>query len=297
MIVNPASAAGSTRRGWSAIAPRLKAALGGFEHAFTEGPSHATNLCRQALAKGYEMVVAIGGDGTCNEVANGFFQGGKGIADGAVMGIVSHGTGCDLRRTLGIEKSLDKACAQLAGRKTRTIDVGHARFLDHEGRPAERIFVNVLSFGCGGAVSNAISSSSKRLGGKLAFKLTTAKALLRYNDRNVAVRVDDGAERRLRITNYAVCNAQYFGGGMWVAPAAAVDDGILDATIWQGFGLKDFIFKQRMLYTGKHVDHPGTQTLRGRTFQATSDEQVLVDIDGESPGKPKQFRLPQQLLS
>lgn len=230
------------------------------------------------------MVVAIGGDGTCNEVANGFFQGGKAVAGEAVLGLVSHGTGCDLRRSLGIEKSLEKACGQLAGRRTRTIDVGFAHFLDHAGQPAERIFVNVLSFGCGGAVSHAISTSSKRLGGKLAFKLTTVKALLRYSDRQVVVKVDNGEEEKLRITNYAVCNAQYFGGGMWVAPNAALDDGLLDATIWQGFGLKDFIFKQRMLYTGGHLHHPGTQTRKGRIFHATSDEPVLVDIDGENPG-------------
>ena len=221
-----------------------------------------------------------------NEVACGFFDGRRPVAPSTVLGIIPQGTGCDLARAMGIGKGLEDACARLSGRNTRLIDVGTVRFISHDGQSTERVFVNVVSFGCGGAVAHAISTSvSKRIGGKLPFMLTTAKTLLRYRDQAVTVRVDDGAPEQMDITNYAVCNAQYFGGGMWVAPYAEVDDGRFDLTIWAGFGLVDFILKRRSIYNGTHVHDTGTRILRAKKVVATSKERVLLDLDGESVGR------------
>jgi YegS/Rv2252/BmrU family lipid kinase len=263
----------------------LRRALGPFDHAFTNGPEHASVLSRQALERDFEMVVAVGGDGTFNEVAGGFFEGRRSVAPDAVLGLVPQGTGCDFPRSIGLGTSTEEACARLARRTARRIDVGHARFVNPSGQPAERVFLNVVSFGCGGAVVHAISTSAaKRFGGKLAFMLVTATTLLRYRDQAVTVAVDDGTPETMAVTNYAVCNGQYFGGGMRVAPDAEVDDGSLDVTIWAGFGLKDFVLKRRLLYDGTHIHDPGTRTLRARSVVATSLEPVRLDIDGESAG-------------
>jgi len=229
--------------------------------------------------------VAVGGDGTVNEAACGFFDGRRPVAPGALLGVIPHGTGCDLARTLGIGRTIEAACARLAGPSSRLVDAGVVDLVGHDGRRAERLFVNVASFGCGGAVAAAIAAGSKRLGGKLAFMLTTARTLLRYRDQPVTVTVDGGAPEEMRITNYAVCNAQYFGGGMWVAPAARLDDGRFDVTIWAGFGLRDFILKRRSLYNGAHVREPGTRVFQARRVAATSPDRVLVEIDGEPAGR------------
>ena len=285
VVVNPTSASGATGRRWDRIAREVQRAVGPFEHAFTNAPQHATALTRKALERGFEMVVAVGGDGTLNEVACGFFDGRRPVAPTAVLGIIPHGTGCDFSRTMGIGKTLGDACARLSGRRGRVIDVGNVRFIDHGDRSGERVFVNVVSFGCGGAVAHAMTSATKRIGGKLAFMVTTARTLLRYEDQTVTVAVDDGTPEHMRITSYAVCNAQYFGGGMWVAPSGEVDDGRLDATIWAGFDLKDFILKRRSLYDGTHVHDPGTRILQVKKVVATSEERVLLDVDGESVGR------------
>src|SRR5262252_8600412 len=95
VVVNPASAAGATRRHWDRIARALQRTLGPFEHAFTDAPRHATALTGGALQAGFEMVVAVGGDGTLNEVACGFFRGRRPVAPRAVLGVIPHGTGCD----------------------------------------------------------------------------------------------------------------------------------------------------------------------------------------------------------
>jgi diacylglycerol kinase (ATP) len=289
VIVNPASAAGATGRRWDRIAKLLRSSLGEFEHVPTQTPGEATTLSRAALREGFEMVVSVGGDGTLNEVVGGFFDGSAAVAPAAVLGVVALGTGSDFARTID-QTDLESACARLGGRKTRLIDVGIARFIGHDGAPTMRVFINVASFGCGGLVSHLVSPRLKAVSGKLAFTLATLRALAVYRDQFVTLQFDNLPPRSLAITNCAFANGQFFGAGMQVAPAARLDDGELDVTIWSDFRMMDFIRKRHTLYDGSHVREPGAQVLRCRHAIATSAATVLLEIDGESVG-----RLPAQL--
>ena len=289
VIVNPASAAGATGRRWDRIAKLLRSSLGDFDYAATQRPGEATTLSRTALRAGFEMVVSVGGDGTLNEVVGGFFEGAAPVAPQAVLGVVALGTGCDFGRSIA-QTDLESACARLGGRNTRTIDVGLARFIGHDGAPATRIFINVASFGVSGLVSHLVNSRLKAVSGPLAFTLATLRALAVYRDQTVSLEFDDRPPCSLRITNCAFGNGRFFGAGMQVAPAAQLDDGELDVTIWSGFGLMDFIRKRHTLYDGSHVREPGTQVLRTRRAIATGESTLLLEVDGESVG-----RLPAQL--
>jgi YegS/Rv2252/BmrU family lipid kinase len=289
VIVNPASAAGATGRRWDRIAQLLRSSLGDFEHAATQKPGEATALARAALREGFEMVVSVGGDGTLNEVVGGFFDGSAPVAPEAVLGVVAVGTGCDFGRSID-QADLESACARLRGRRTRSIDVGVARFTGHDGVPTTRIFINVASFGCSGLVAHFVSPRLKAVNGQLAFTLATLRALAIYRDQTVTLEFDDMPPRALEITSCAFGNGRFFGAGMQVAPAAQLDDGELDVTIWSGFGLVDFIRKRHTLYDGSHVREPGTHVLRTRHAIATSESTVLLEMDGESAG-----RLPAQL--
>jgi YegS/Rv2252/BmrU family lipid kinase len=289
VIVNPASAAGDTGRRWDRIAKLLRLSLGDFQHAITRKKGDATALARAALRDGFEMVVSVGGDGTLNEVADGFFDGAAAVAPSAVLGVLALGTGSDFGRTIG-QTDLESACARLGGHATRVIDVGLARFTGHDGTAKERIFINVASFGCGGLVSHLVSSRLKALSGRLAFTLATLRALAVYQDQAVTLEFDDRPPRSLAITNCAFANGRYFGSGMQVAPAAQLDDGELDVTLWSGFRLIDFILKRHSLYDGNHVREPGTEVLRTRHAIATGAPTVLLEVDGESVG-----RLPAEL--
>jgi YegS/Rv2252/BmrU family lipid kinase len=288
LVVNPRAGGGRTGRRFERIAEAVRAAVGPFEHAFTRGPGHATELAREALEKGFEMVVGVGGDGTFNEVANGFFEGDRPVRPDAVLGVLPRGTGGDFRRTVGIENALETATAHLAGRGTRDLDVGHLAFVGHDGRPAERVFVNIASFGVGGVVVDKVNRAPKILGGRASFALGSLRALAGYRDQEVRLRFEDEeAAEAQPVTNVAVCNGQYFGGGMWAAPKAEVDDALFDVTIWSGFSFKDFVFRSRMLYDGSHVEDPRTRTRRTRRLEATptGDAVVLLDVDGEQPGR------------
>jgi diacylglycerol kinase (ATP) len=291
VIVNPASAAGATRRRWDSIAKRLRSSLGNFESVFTRAPGEATALSRAALRDGFEMVVAVGGDGTLNEVVGGFFDGAAPVAPAAVLGAVALGTGCDFARTID-QLDLESACERLGGRNTRWIDLGLARFAGHDGAPSTRIFINVVSFGVSGLVARLVSPRLKAVSGQLAFTLATLRALAVYRDKAVSLQFDDMPPRSLAITNCALGNGRYFGAGMQVAPAAELDDGEFDVTIWSGFGLVDFITQRHALYDGSHVRLPGAQVLRTRRTIATSESTVLLELDGESLGRlPAQFEV------
>jgi YegS/Rv2252/BmrU family lipid kinase len=289
VIVNPMSAAGATGRRWDSIAALLRSSLGNFEPVFTRAPGEATMLSRAALRDGFEMVVSVGGDGTLHEVVGGFFDGAVPVAPEAVLGVVALGTGGDFARTLDLS-NLESACARLGGRNTRSIDLGVARFTGHDGAGATRVFINVASFGVGGLVARLVSPRLKAVSGRLAFTVATLQALAIYRDKIVSLEFDDGPPRSLAITNCAFGNGRYFGAGMQVAPAAELDDGEFDVTIWSGFGLMDFIRKRHALYDGSHVRLAGAQVLRTRHAGATSEATVLLELDGESVG-----RLPAQL--
>jgi YegS/Rv2252/BmrU family lipid kinase len=274
VIVNPASAAGATGRRWDRIANLLRSSLGDFEHVATQKPGEATKLSRAALREGFEMIVSVGGDGTLNEVVGGFFEGSAALAPEAVLGVVALGTGRDFGRTIG-QTDLESACARLGGRKTRSIDVGLAGFTGGDGAVTRRIFINVASFGCGGLVAHLVSPRLKAVSGQLAFTLATLRSLAVYRDLLVTLEFDAMPPRSLAITNCAFGNGRFFGAGMQVAPAAQLDDGEFDVTIWSGFGLMDFIRKRHTLYDGSHVREPGAQVLRCR--RAIAGRPSLID--------------------
>jgi YegS/Rv2252/BmrU family lipid kinase len=285
LVVNPESAGGTTGRRWPEIRAEVLRALGdGAEHAFTERPMHAASLTAEALRSGFRRIVAVGGDGTLNEVVNGFFQAGGPVPPDACLALVPRGTGGDFRRTFGLNGSLRETCARLTG-DVRPLDVGRVRFTRTDGTSGERYFVNVASFGVSGQVDRAVNASSKVLGGKVSFFLASVRTLVGWRDQSVRIRVDGGPEETLAITTLAVANGQYFGGGMRVAPEADPSDGQLDVTIWSGYHLKDFALKSASVYDGRHVRWAGTRTLRCRRLEATSDEEVLLDVDGEQPGR------------
>jgi YegS/Rv2252/BmrU family lipid kinase len=292
LVVNPESAGGTTGRRWPEIRAEVLRALGdGAEHAFTERPMHAAALTAEALRNGFRRIVAVGGDGTLNEVVNGFFQAGSAVPPDACLALVPRGTGGDFRRTFGLNGSLRETCARLTG-DVRPLDVGRVRFTRPDGSPGERYFVNVASFGVSGQVDRAVNSTSKVLGGRVSFFVASVRTLLGWRDQTVRIRVDGGPEETLGITTLAIANGQYFGGGMRVAPEADPSDGQLDVTIWSGYHLKDFALKSASVYDGRHVRWAGTRTLRCRRLEARSDEEVLLDVDGEQPGRlPATFDL------
>jgi len=270
------------------VRQQVRRHLGSFEEAFTEGPMDATRIAREALQDGVDVVVAIGGDGTINEVANGFFADGVAIRPEASMGILPFGTGGDFRKSVGVPKDIDKAAAILARFETKRIDLGRLDYTTREGGTGQRIFINIASFGISGEIDEEVNSSSKRLGGRLSFMLATAKVGMRFKGKRVRVVFDGNEETSLEtnISTIAVANGQYFGGGMQVAPNAVVDDGRFDVVAIGEMGTLESMWKGRHLYSGTHLNLENVSERRASTVYAESadGQDVVLDVDGEVPG-------------
>jgi YegS/Rv2252/BmrU family lipid kinase len=293
LVVNPRSAGGRTEKDWPRLREVIHEAFGPFEHQFTEEAGHATRLAREALRGGADLVVAMGGDGTINEVANGFFDGDDKIAPGAALGVLPAGTGGDFRKTIGASKEIEQAAAQLKAATTRPIDIGKLTYVAHDGSTQKRYFINIASFGISGLVDQYVNKSSKTFGGTMTFALATLRAGMKY--KNAVVRLTlDGTPREGKIYNVAVANGRYFGGGMKVAPDAALDDGWFDVITMGDFGFGDLLFRGLDIYSGKHLKNPKVSVHRARRVEAvpTDGAEVLLDVDGEQPGRlPATFEL------
>ncbi len=283
-VVNPRSANGATGKRWAELAAGIARTLSDFGVEFTRQPLDAVHITRHAIKSGYDCIVAVGGDGTINEVTNGFFEEGKVLNPNAALGVLPRGTGGDFRKTFDWDLDSSAAIRRLKTPDTRPFDVGRLDFLGHDGEQQTRYFANICSFGASGLVDLEVNNTSKALGGTVSFMWGSLKAMRKYKDQRVRMILDDKPLEEVMVTTLSVANGKFFGGGMKVAPDADVSDGLFDVVVWSGYGLTDFVVRSRGIYSGAHATWKGTRIMRARKLVAVSDEKVLIDCDGEQPG-------------
>jgi diacylglycerol kinase (ATP) len=284
VVVNPVSANGVTSRRWPEIAALMEREGLSFEAYMTEAPEHATELTREALLKGCDLVVSVGGDGTHNEVMNGFFTPEGPLRKEAQLGFISMGTGSDLIKTLLIPKDPVEAVKHLVGNRPRPIDVGRLSFVSHRGEKVTRYFINIAGLGLDGDTVDRVNRTSKALGGFISFLWGTVVSLMLYRNKEMAVVVDGKPVFNGQVTIVAVANGRYFGGGMCIAPHAEMDDGLFDIVIMHSLSKLNLLANLPKVYRGAHLDHPNSISLRGRRVAIQAAE-ALLNLDGEQPGR------------
>ncbi|HEX7509100.1 MAG TPA: diacylglycerol kinase family protein [Polyangia bacterium] len=291
VIVNPRSGGGLSEKRWASVVGAISDGLGIFDTRFTEAPGHARTLAHDEAKKGRRLVVALGGDGTISEVADGLVAAG-GTAE---MGIIPRGTGGDFRRSLGIENELLAAAEHVRKSKPRKVDVGRVSYVTHEGEPASRHFLNVTSVGFSSVVARRANQGSKRLGGRVSFLSAVVGALLTYDNAEVMVSVDDGEAHRMTLLLAAVGNGRYFGGGMKICPEAFLDDGYFDFVTVGDLGRFEVLAKIHRIYSGNHLSMKEVRSVRCRRLLLAPVEaksEIPLEIDGETPGRlPARFEI------
>jgi YegS/Rv2252/BmrU family lipid kinase len=296
VIVNPQSQGGRLGKRWVEIADTIGRAFP-FDEVVTKAAGDATRLTREALKAGAERVVAIGGDGTINEVVNGFFDDqGAAVAPNASFALIPFGTGGDFRRTMNIPKDIGAAAAVIKANHKKKIDVGKLELTTPSGGKTLRMFANIASFGVSGVVDRLVNESGKKFG-RLSFAVATARATWSYKNQRVQMIFDGNVESRVEATinTVAVANGRYFGGAMMVAPDAEIDDGAFDVVAMGDFGFGDLLKSGRRLYKGTHLAMDKVTTRRARVVEAEPvDPKAVVelDVDGECPGRlPARFEI------
>lgn len=288
VILNPRAAGGKAL----ARLPEVESALSraGFAHeiVLTQGPAHATQLARAAHADGVEIVAVMGGDGTLNEVAQAFLGPAGEVVAGPELALIPCGTGGDFKRTLGLSGSIDEAVAKIAHGDRRSLDLGVLRFEPHPGQSGVRAFVNVTSFGIGGQVDALVNAGPKWLGGKASFFVATLRAMAGYRNASVRVKIDGQAWYEGPAFNVAIANGRFFGGGMMIAPQADPSDGRFEVVCIGDLSKLEATGLSSRIYKGTHLTASGVKVSAGATIEAEpmhSWATVLLDIDGEQPGK------------
>ena len=281
---------------WPTLRPALDATIGTYATRWTERPDEATELTRAALHNGYERILAVGGDGTLNEVANGFFEDDAPIRSEAVLAPISCGTGSDFRRSLDASLPPEAAIHALLQDRVRAIDVGHLEYTNDSEHMTTRYFVNIASFGMGGAVDRTVQSlpAKEQIGGRLAYFYAILHTLVRYENQPVELSVDGVSHGPFRIRSVAVANGRYFGGSLPIAPRAQLDDGQFDVVVLGDMTRRMLFRHARRFYEGTHTTLEDVLTLRGRQITATphTDAPVRLDVDGEPLGRlPATFKV------
>jgi diacylglycerol kinase (ATP) len=297
IIVNPASASGATGRAWPGVASAVRQHFGPFEVALTKRSGEAVEIAEREARAGRRFVIACGGDGTINEVANGLLR----SESETELGLLPSGTGGDFRRTLGIPTRTADAARALREGETRLMDAGRVTFVNGHGEEESRFFVNVASFGMGGDVIKRVKSreglpagAARLLGGRLSFAAAALQAAVTFEKPSVRVSLDGGAAARITVANFCVANARYFGGGMKIAPEALVDDGRFDVVAVGDVSALTVLVNSYRLYLGTHLGMQEVHHAFARRVRAESADgsPVKLEVDGELAGSlPAEFEL------
>ena len=285
VIVNPASAGGSTGEAWPQIASDLRSQFGSFRPVFTKRRGDAAGLAADAARKGAKLIIACGGDGTISEVANGILSSGKDVE----LGVLPSGTGGDFRRTLEIPSQSRAAARVLSAGRTVRIDVGRVSFVDHHGAEAMRYFVGVASCGMSTRVIERVKAEN------ISFAASLMQTAIRNEPTRLVVQLDDSHDHHLLVLNLCIANARYFGGGMKIAPDAKLTDGKFDVVgIGDLSALKLFTSAPRV-YLGSHLSMPEVSHALARKVAVRPPDrttEVALEVDGELPGRlPATFQI------
>ena len=251
VIVNQRSGGGRAGASLGQVRALLERRLGSVELQCTERPGHAIDLARDAASGGRALIVAVGGDGTLHEVANGILdaRGRDGARVRRARGPAATSAGRSASRTASTPTSRRSPAAATAPSTS-----GKLRFRAPDGTAASRWFVNIVSAGMGGLVDRYVADTTKSLGGSAAYFLASVRALAACERGRVRCGValgDERHERRVDTFMIAICNGRYFGGGMHVAPMAKPDDGRFEVVSMDAPSKLAFAAFSRRIYDGE----------------------------------------------
>lgn len=278
VVLNPTAGRGAGAR----LATEVTALLQGYDLDFaletTTAPGHATVLARDAAMQGSKAVVAVGGDGTANEVLNGLMQAQAGT-DGPVLGVLPIGTGNDFAFGAGVPLDLQAACHVVARGQTRLLDVGWVQ-ADNEDA---RYFGNGVGIGFD-AIVNIESRKLKRLRGFLLYLVAVLRTLAFYYHAAMIEIEIDGDKALQSSMMISIMNGRRFGGGFYVTPSSRMDDGLFDLCIAGKIERLQMLGFVPRFMRGTHVTDPRVTMTQGRKVTIVSEPPWASHVDGEIYG-------------
>lgn len=287
VIVNPTAGSGRGARVAPVLLERLRAATSApvVDH-FTHEAGEATTLAREAIRQNASMIVAVGGDGTINEVANGYIEDGAAIPTSCEMGIVNCGTGGGFAGTLHLPQTVEEQISLLFQPGHLDLDLGRVIYQTNGGGRESRLFVNECQTGIGSRVAEQVGKKHKLFGGTIAFGVTATWQALVMSPIRFGIRYDDGPAEELELIGLVIGNGVECAGGMKLTPDARPDDGWFDVLSIHGMNRIARLVNLTKVYSGSHLHHPKFTVKRCRKLSIQTDSPVTIEADGEVLGGP-----------
>ena len=272
LLVNPSAGGGRALRALPAVEAELRRLGVPFRVERTESVLHACALAGEAAAL-EEVVVPFSGDGLVGAVAGALRR-----REGSIMGVLPGGRGNDFARVCGIPLDPVAACAVLAGGEVRAVDVGEVSGTHGAGR----VFVGIASLGFDSEANRIANEAPSRLG-PLVYAYGALRALMTWRPATF----DVGGDRERRTFagwTVAAANASAYGGGMFLAPDARLDDGMLDVVMSAPASRLAFLRGLPRVFKGTHVELDSVTVVRGAEVRIAADRPFTVYADGDPIG-------------
>lgn len=264
IIVNPIAGRGRTQK----ALPHMESALGARQIPYrlhlTKEPGHATLLARELAQSGAEVVGAMGGDGTAHEVLNGL------IGSDATLAVIPTGTGNDLARGLNIPLEINATVAALSNAPTRAIDYG----VD-----TDAAFGVILGLGFTTQVMTHVNRYKDFLRGPLAIAAAVVKVIHELTPDEIEIELDGKQIRRNTVAVF-IMNSCWTGGGMYVTPAAKLNDGLLHVCLVNELSRTALLALLPKVYSGGHVGHPAVDFFTCGTIKISAGRSMTKMFDG-----------------
>lgn len=288
VVYNPSAGMRTAREQLQVAAALLRGRGWSVEEVETSRPGEAKTLARAAAESGLDVVVAVGGDGTVNEVANGL------VDSTTALGVLPLGTANVWAKEMGLPLGDVRAAAELlADSRLRVIDVGQVSGPSIE----QRIFILWCGVGLDAAITRDIEPQRelKRRLGALMFWLVGIREAFSYRGQRVTMKVD-GRRMRQRIILALASNAQLYGGIVRIAPYARLDDGILNVVVFKGTGFATTALHLIRVFLGRHLQDPQVEVIRTNCITIEGNN-LPVHVDAEPIGfAPVEIRLRPRVL-
>lgn len=301
-VVNAHAGGGKTGRRWATLEPQMRELFPEAEVQFTQGKGDGIRVALEASARGQQLVVAVGGDGTLHEVMNGLMHGVNPDPDQpnseTILGVLPTGSASDFARGLEIPDDYESALILLRNGKPRRLDLGLVEAVDESGNKVRRYFLNAADFGIGAEVVARVHEGSKFLPGRPTYLWQTVRTLVTYRNPTATLTVDDGTPYPRVFKSIVLANAPFFGGGMCIAPDAVPSDGALDLVELGDLGRLEAIRRLGETFQGRRIEHRDIHYSRCKKLHASSDSCVRIEADGELIGQlPAHFHIVPDALS
>jgi len=245
----------------------------GLDLVLTKGPGQATDLARQAIDSGYELIVAAGGDGTIHEVVNGMVDGDK---SRAILGLIPIGSGNDFTHGLGLNSDIDAAMRRLSSGEPRPIDL--ARIEDDRGNA--EIVMNGIGIGFDATVSIQ-SRLITRVHGFAMYALAALRTIALYYQAPHMVIHFDGERVEQDSLMLSIGSGPRIGGGFHLTPDAIFDDGLLDSCTVNPINRPTMLRLLPDAMRGTHISSRHVTMRRSRKIEIESNIALPIHVDGE----------------